>query len=104
MRYWIVGIGLSAWGGIVGLSWWLAAARIAICQRAGTYTAEANCMVRATAARDNVLTIGLTVALVVAVVTALVWIRRTTSTYGIGRPVVKSAVRLIARSLDREQV
>lgn len=64
----ILGFGLAGWAAIVGLAWWLADRRIALCG----YD-ESGCKLRATAARDTVLTSGLTVALVVAVA-ALTWI------------------------------
>jgi hypothetical protein len=76
MRRWIIVFGLVGWGGIVGLSWYLADARISICRRADTYTAEANCMVRATAVRDDLLTFGLTVALVGILAIAIVAVTR----------------------------
>lgn len=60
------------WAGVVGLTWWLAHLRIEICSAASS-SAEANCAVRATAARDDVLTSGLTVALVAAILAALAW-------------------------------
>jgi hypothetical protein len=59
---WIGGIALTGWGAIVWLAWWLADQRL---QRCGGYawTGEP-CHMRAAAARDAVLTHGLTVALV----------------------------------------
>lgn len=60
------------WAAIVGLAWWLAHMRIELCHKA-SYSAEANCAVRATAARDHVLTSGLTVALVGAVAATVAW-------------------------------
>lgn len=68
----IIAGGLVGWAGIVALAWWLAQMRIEICDKASA-TAEASCAVRATAARDHVLTSGLTVALIGAVVAAFAW-------------------------------
>jgi len=61
----IVTLGLTGWAGIVGLSWWLADRRVALCG----YD-ETACKVRATAARDTVLTSGLTVALALILIVA----------------------------------
>lgn len=71
----IVTLGLIGWAGIVGLSWWLADRRVALCG----YD-ETACKVRATAARDTVLTSGLTAALALILIVAawtLVTRRRT---------------------------
>lgn len=59
------------WLYIVGLAWWLADQRIALCSP--DYISgptRGPCLVQATAARDLVLTVGLTVALVAAIVAA----------------------------------
>jgi len=59
----IVAGGLLGWAGIVALGWWLAQQRIELCPGWPDYADKA-CVIRATAARDAVLTGGLTVALV----------------------------------------
>ena len=69
------------WGSIVWLGWSLADRRIAIC---GSWTdaSDVACRLRATAARDAILTHGLTVALVAGVSMALLaggWSRRLTA-------------------------
>jgi len=63
MRFlWTAG---PVWTGIVGLAWWLADRRIALCE-------TANCEVRATGDRDFALLAGLTVLLVAAMAVAFV--------------------------------
>lgn len=56
----IITLGLIGWTAIVALAWWLADRRIGACR----YDSGGACELRATAARDIVLTGGLTVALV----------------------------------------
>ncbi|MFM6933203.1 MAG: hypothetical protein ACKOUT_13290 [Novosphingobium sp.] len=70
----IAGAALAGWLAIVGLAWVLADRRIAICPPINAYSnaADVACVVRGTAARDGVLTHGLTVALVMVVV-GLLW-------------------------------
>lgn len=72
MKYVLTLAGFAAWGWIVQMAYDMADARIALC---GRYDAEA-CIVRTTAARDNVLVQGYTVALVAAIVLAALWISR----------------------------
>lgn len=60
------------WAGVVGLSWWLAHLRIDICGKASSSSAT-NCAVRATSARDDVLTSGLTVVLVGTILASFAW-------------------------------
>lgn len=59
------------WGVIVLLSWSLAQRRIGICGGSGYDASDIACRMRATAARDAVLTHGLTVLLIGAVIFAL---------------------------------
>jgi hypothetical protein len=66
---WIISGALAGWAAIVRLAWVLADRRIHICFRADTETA---CTLRATAARDAVLTGGLTIALLGLIATAAV--------------------------------
>lgn len=61
----------SGWGLIVLLSWSLAQRRIGICGASGYDASDIACRMRATAARDAVLTHGLSVLLVGAVVFVL---------------------------------
>jgi len=68
----ITAVALAGWAAIAAISWALANARIEVCQRASGYTAEANCIVRATAARDYVLSAGLTVGLMIFVAALIV--------------------------------
>ena len=63
----IVAGGFIGWAGIVALAWWLAHWRIEMCRF------ESNCVIRTTAARDHILTSGLTVALIGAVLAAVTW-------------------------------
>lgn len=65
----IFALALAAWGFIVRLSYQMAQARIKLC-----YGAD-DCDIRAAAARDYVLTVGLTVALVASIIAALLWTR-----------------------------
>ncbi|MFM5924579.1 MAG: hypothetical protein ACKOPG_10390 [Novosphingobium sp.] len=64
----IAALALIGWSGIVWLAWHLADARIAACRYSTGYT----CELRATAARDTILTNGLTVALV-SILVVCVW-------------------------------
>ena len=66
---WIAFGALAGWAGIVRLAWVLADRRIAVCH----YDTEGACALRATAARDAVLTSGLIVALLVVVALAVGW-------------------------------
>lgn len=68
----IICSGFAGWASIVALTWWLADRRIALCGYG-----EAGCRVRAAAARDAVLTNGLTIGLaaVLAVATMAVLVR-----------------------------
>ena len=63
----IVIAGLSGWAGIVGLAYWMANARIELCD----YGSE-SCAIATTATRDNLLIGGLVVALVAAVALAVI--------------------------------
>lgn len=65
-------IAFVGWAGILALAWWLADRRIAFCHDTDSYTAQANCLVRATAARDSALILGLSVGLVGAILLSLV--------------------------------
>lgn len=68
---WIITLGLLGWAGIVALAWRMANERIALCG-----WGDSNCVIRATAMRDNVLVWGLTAALVALVVVGLAaWVR-----------------------------
>lgn len=58
----IAAVTITGWAAIVAVAWKLANARIALC-----YMTETECIVRTTAARDNVLIAGMVVALVIAV-------------------------------------
>lgn len=65
---WIVLATFAGWAAIVRLAWVLADRRIGQC-----YELDTDCELRATAARDAVLTGGLTVALVAGFALAVVW-------------------------------
>ncbi len=54
------------WAAILGLAWYLANARIRLCEYGAT-----NCIVRTTAARDSTLVYGLSIGLIVGVMTAI---------------------------------
>lgn len=59
--------GFGGWLAIVAIAYRLADKRIPVCRMADTYTAEANCTVRAMAVRDSILTGGLAVALFIVI-------------------------------------
>lgn len=60
---------LAGWASIVGLAWWLADRRIGLC---GLPEYNESCVLRATAARDDILITGLTVALALALLFSVI--------------------------------
>lgn len=65
---------LIGWAAIVGLAWWLASERIALCGK--SWEATTSCVIRATAARDSALIWGLSIGLAAAIIFALILARR----------------------------
>lgn len=77
---WIITAGLAGWAGIVALAWNMADHRIARC-----YYLENDCIIRAAANRDAVLTGGLTVALVAMLGVAVLSLRLKRTSHRIPR-------------------
>jgi hypothetical protein len=69
----IFAVALAGWAAIMAVAWRLADARIPVCKEADTYTAEANCIIHATATRDNILTLGLSGALAIIVLALFIY-------------------------------